>query len=93
MKYDISPDMGEFAGIFMGDGFANNHGNHYIVDITGNSKNEMGYYRDKIIPLISGLFQSRPHMRVIGNTIRLRYNSKEIFRVIQKLGLITGKKR
>lgn len=89
---EITPSSGELVGIFIGDGFANKYGSSYIVEFTGNSKNEVPYFDGTIIPLVSDVFGARPHLRIVGNAIRLRYNSKAMLDGLVEAGLPTGEK-
>lgn len=78
----LNEDLTYFIGLFVGDGFTNKYGNHYMFQFVGH-KQELGFYKDKVIPLAKRLFNIFPNIKedAVGNFIRVDYYSSCLFRL------------
>ncbi len=93
----ISPEICEFVGAFIGDGFFNCYNNkNYQIELTGDSEKDISYHRDYLTPNISKVFPNlRPkfYKSKFKNVIRVRFYSKELFFFLKDVfGFIPGKK-
>lgn len=90
---DLTGDLIEAVGIFVGDGYLRYHGNRKELDISG-SYNEKGYYDNHVIPLFEKIFSIKiigryfPSRKTYGFVIR----KKEIINVFKELGFPSGSK-
>ena len=50
-----SPDLAEFLGVLIGDGFIGSYPGR-MIQITGHKINDKEYYQNHLIPLINGIF-------------------------------------
>jgi hypothetical protein len=90
---EISENIGEFVGFFIGDGFANKYGNQSIIEFVGHPNDDKEYFYYQLIPLIRTIFPDRPHITNRERGLRLRYNSKHMLEKISKeFKLPLGKK-
>lgn len=86
-------DFYEVIGAFIGDGFLNKYGNSYIIQFAGDSRYDFCYYKNKIIPVISRLFDRKPFIRTKGNCMWITFHSKQLFYVlIKRFHMPKGKK-
>src|SRR3989338_10231058 len=77
-----SPDLAEFLGVLMGDGFIGSYPSR-VIEITGNKVNDKEYYQNYLIPLIKRIFDTKVYFRERPNCLRLSIYSKEIFTAIK----------
>jgi len=78
----LNRDLAYFIGLFVGDGFTNKYGFHYIFQFVGH-KQELGFYKNEVIPMAKKLFNITPSLREdkMGNFIRVDYYSSCLFRL------------
>ena len=53
-----SPDVAEFLGVLIGDGFIGSYPGR-MIQITGNKINDKEYYQNYLIPLIKRIFNAK----------------------------------
>jgi intein/homing endonuclease len=85
--------LAEFLGILLGDGNLNKSSN--CITIVG-SLEELDYYNNFVIPLITSIFKIKPNLRFRKdrNAIYIDFNSKYIMDYLSKdLGLVRGSKK
>lgn len=91
-----SEQLAEFLGILTGDGYMNFYKKNYqyMINISGDSRNDYEYLTKYVTPLINGLFNISPHMRIHKNqnTMDLYIISKELFFYLESIGFKRGKK-
>ena len=90
----LSTELCEIVGLFIGDGFTNRYGSHYLIQFTGNVLEEE-YYTLFIIPRIYSLFDLKPYVKKEKdcNAIRINYNSKCFFKMFtERFKFNAGKK-
>lgn len=94
----LNPEICEFIGAFIGDGYLGNYGlnkNQYVLGLAGDKKLDEDYFNSYLKPLIKRNFpftKPKIYYRRDENTIMFRINSKELFRFFINLGFNTGKK-
>lgn len=94
---DLTLQICEFAGTFIGDGCFNLYKNKlYQVEFAGDSRYDSDYYQKVIIPAITNVVPDvRPHVykSKTGNSQRVVFYSKKLFIFFRDfLGFIPGKK-
>lgn len=77
-----SPDVAEFLGVLIGDGFIGSYPGR-MIQITGNKINDKEYYQNYLIPLIKRIFNAKINFYERRNCLRLTIYSKEIFTTIK----------
>ena len=78
----LSDELCEFAGAFIGDGFFNCYKNKvYNIEFAGDSRYDLPYYQNIIIPTISSVIPVRPKIYKVDskNSMRVIFYSKELF--------------
>lgn len=93
----LSNEICEFIGAFIGDGFFNCYNNKlYQVEFSGNSILDLNYYTNTIIPIIKNIFPNinpRIYKVKCKNAIRVVFYSKELFCYLKDVfGFVPGKK-
>jgi hypothetical protein len=90
----ITPELCEFIGTFIGDGFMNKYGNKYIIQITGDYKLDKEYYEKTLTQIIKKVIPTaKPYMVKVDNTLRFTVYSKDLYKYFtEKLKLVNGKK-
>lgn len=93
---ELSRDICEFTGAFIGDGFFNCYKNKlYQVEFAGDSRLDMDYYNKRIIPIMKQIVPNinpRIYKRE-RNSLRIVLYSKELFCFLRDyLGFIPGRK-
>jgi len=80
---ELSKDICEFIGAFIGDGFFNCYNNHlYQIEFSGDSRFDLKYYKETIIPIVKRIVPNViPHIYFVKgkNAIRVTFYSKELF--------------
>jgi hypothetical protein len=91
---EVNPELCEFIGAFIGDGFMNKYGSKHIIQITGDLKLDKEYYRETLIPIITKISpKSNPSLKYKDNTLRLNLYSKGIYELFtQRFKMKSGKK-
>ena len=94
---ELSPNLSEFVGAFIGDGFFNCYKNKtYQVEFAGDSRYDLHYYENMIIPSIKEIFQDlnpRIYKVKTRNSIRVLFWSKKLFLFLKDyFGFVPGKK-
>lgn len=90
LKYDfdinlpLSEDLCEFLGAFTGDGFTNYYGCGYLIQFTGDSRFDLHYCENTLIPIAKSLFGVSPKIIKKGNILRLNIYSKKLFHLLTK---------
>ncbi len=88
-KFDINipltSELAYFIGLFIGDGFTNKYGSYYIIQFTGDKKEEQ-FYRTLITNYCTNLFNITPKIKDdrVSNAIRVNLYSKDLFDLITK---------
>ena len=95
---ELNPEICEFIGAFIGDGYLGNYGlkkNQYVLGLAGDKKLDEDYFNNYLKPLIKRNFPfTRPkiYYRRDENTIMFRINSKELYGFFINLSFKNGKK-
>lgn len=94
---ELSNEICEFMGAFIGDGFFNCYNNKlYQIGFSGDSRLDLEYYTKTIIPNIKKSFPYlNPHIYKIKdkNSMNIIFYSKELFYYLKDvIGFIPGKK-
>ena len=79
---ELSIEICEFIGAFIGDGFFNCYNNKlYQVEFSGDSRYDLEYYNNKIIPIIKSIVSNiKPKIyKREKNSLRVVFYSKELF--------------
>ena len=96
--YNISltPELCEFIGAFIGDGFTGRYGSIYVTQITGHKILDRNYFTNKLQTILKNINpNSNPIIRIMDrdNSIRLTINSKEFHVLLNgRFKLPKGKK-
>lgn len=80
-----SPELAEFIGVLIGDGFIGKYGRHMLIQITGHKINDRAYYCTYLIPLIKKIFNVDAKFYERDTCIRLSIYSKVVFNTIKKV--------
>jgi intein/homing endonuclease len=90
----LTPELCEFIGAIIGDGFTNNYNNNYKVQITGHKVLDKDYYINRLIPIVKLLSsKSNPILSQSSGALRLTLNSKELHILLTKrFNIKAGKK-
>lgn len=98
-KFDIhlplSLELSYFIGLFIGDGFTNKYGYHYIIQFTGDKRKEKIYYSEIIAKFSEELFNLNPKIKEEEKTNALRVNfySLNLFKLItERFKIKAGRK-
>ncbi len=87
-KFDInmslSPELCEFIGAFIGDGFTNKYQSRYFVQITGDKVLDYEYHYNYLNLLCQKTFNSQPRIYVTENGLRFNIYSKTLFEMLTK---------
>ncbi len=84
----ISYNMSELIGAIIGDG--NIYKNRY-VEISGDSKLDMAYFKQNLLPIIENELSYVPSIRMGLFGVRLRINNKKFTIFLNNLGIRSGK--
>ena len=89
-----SPELSEFIGVLIGDGFIGSYGRTTkMIQITGHKINDKKYYYQYLNPLINNIFNTKTHIYEQENGLRLTIYSKKIFETLRdQLDFPVGKK-
>lgn len=97
-KFDINlpltSELAYFMGLFIGDGFTNKYKSGYIVQFTGEKKEEQ-FYKTLISDYCKKLFDISPKIRYDNfcNAIRVNLYSRDLFNLItQRFKISAGRK-
>lgn len=89
----LSPELCEFIGVFIGDGFTNKYRRVYHTEITGDRNLDSNYYYSVLKPICQRLFNVVPHIKEREGYIRLILYSKRLFEMlIQRFKMPAGVK-
>lgn len=93
----LSSQLCEFIGAFIGDGFFNCYKNKlYHIEFAGDSRKDLDYYKEIIIPAIKTVIpEIHPRIQKVKskNSIRIIFYSKKLFCLLKDaFGFIPGKK-
>lgn len=96
-NFNLSKDLCEFIGAFIGDGFFNSYKNKlYQIEFAGDSRYDMEYYSARIIPIIKNYIPDlNPHIYKVKNKNAMRavFYSKKLFYFLKDyLKFTPGKK-
>jgi hypothetical protein len=91
---DISPELCEFIGAFIGDGFMNKYASTYLIQITGDYQLDKQYYKNTLNSIIKQVSpKSKPYMVKVDNTLRFTVYSKDMYLLFtERLHMERGKK-
>lgn len=93
---ELSPEICELIGAFIGDGFFNCYNNKlYQVEFAGDSRFDLDYYNKRIIPIIKEIIPDiKPKIyKREKNSIRVVFYSKALFCFLKDFfGFLPGKK-
>ncbi len=97
IDFELSKDICEFIGAFIGDGMFNLYRNKvYHIEFSGDSRKDLDYYQEGIIPIIQSVIPNlKPHIYKVKdrNCIRILFFSKNLFYFLKDgFGFIPGKK-
>ncbi len=81
---DLSEELCEFIGAFIGDGFTNKYRYLYQTQITGDNVLDSDYYYNRLKPLCEKLFKISPKITQKEGWIRLNIYSKRMFELLTK---------
>lgn len=95
--FQLNTQICEVIGAFIGDGCFNCYKNKvYHIEFAGDSRKDLQYYQDIIIPAIKAVMPKvKPHIYKVRdrNSIRIVFYSKEFFYFLKEVfGFIPGKK-
>jgi len=97
----LTQKLSNYIGIHIGDGYLNinkrknSKSVDYNIEYTGHEVDEIEFHEEYIVPLIRGLFNIEPYLR-IGNktTVRTYFRSKAILTFLKEvIGIPKGNKR
>jgi intein/homing endonuclease len=96
----IDEQVWELLGVCLGDGclstyLTKNSGRRYDVIFTGNSKDDINYYRNFLIPILRAKFNIAitPKIRTDSDTICVVINNKKVFNFFNNIGMPIGRKK
>ncbi len=97
LSFELSENLCEVIGAFIGDGFFNCYNNKlYQIEFAGDSRKDLEYYRDKIIPVLQSVVpELKPHIYFVRNknSIRIVFYSKALFKFFEDgFGFSPGRK-
>jgi len=96
MEGHITPEYAELIGIIIGDGSISYYQNYhqFRLTISLNSKTDIVYAKERVIPLISKIWKITPriYFQPNENNIKIRFYSKEIVEELLEIGLPKNKK-
>jgi hypothetical protein len=99
MKFDINllltKELSYFIGLFIGDGFTNKYGPHYILQFTGDKRKEKYYYSEIISKITSNLFNLLPIIKeeIKTNALRVNFYSLNLYElIINRFKIKAGRK-
>ncbi|OGJ16839.1 hypothetical protein A3K73_08805 [Candidatus Pacearchaeota archaeon RBG_13_36_9] len=80
----LTKELSYFIGLFIGDGFTNKYGHHYLLQFTGDKRKERGFYTDTISKITLNLFKLSPVIKeeVKTNALRVNFYSLNLYRLI-----------
>jgi DNA-binding transcriptional regulator WhiA len=103
MELKKDSNLAEFIGVLLGDGsIAEYHSNvngktktQYRVKITGDAQEDLPYFKEYLIPLITNIFNKEPLLRFKTNerTVELLLFGAEIFQSLLDLGIVQAPKK
>lgn len=88
----FNEDLGEFVGMFIGDGFMGKYSRVRMIQFTGHPNDDREYLENKLVPLIKNIFSVEPHVRIGGRGLRVTCYSKRMYKILKSLKLPSGKK-
>ncbi len=96
-NFKLSPNICEFIGAFIGDGFFNCYNNKlYQIEFAGDNRYDLDYYKNTIIPYIKEvILEVKPHIYFVKNknSLRVVFYSKQLFQFLKnELGFTPGVK-
>jgi len=90
----LNRELAYFIGLFIGDGFTNKYKGNYLVQFTGDKKEEC-FYKTLISGYSKELFNMAPKIKDdrVANAIRINLYSKTLFNMItQRFKISAGRK-
>jgi len=80
----LTKELSYFIGLFIGDGFTNKYGHHYLLQFTGDKRKEKYYYSEIISKITSNLFNFRPVIKeeIKTNALRVNFYSLNLYKLI-----------
>ncbi|HLC72869.1 MAG TPA: LAGLIDADG family homing endonuclease [Candidatus Nanoarchaeia archaeon] len=78
----LSEKLCEFVGAVIGDGFTNQYGGAYEMQITGDRILDKDYYFTRLKPICENLFHITPKITENKNGLRLTIYSKRLFQML-----------
>ena len=90
----ITSEFCEVLGAFIGDGSLNIYQNNkYFVQFTGDSRYDLDYYKNRIIPLVKSLINRNPYIRIKENSMWVTFYSKYLLKILtDRFSMPKGKK-
>lgn len=79
INLELSTELCEFIGSFIGDGFTRRYRNHYLTQFTGDARYEGEYFKFSLAPIAQRLFNVGPSFKMSGNTLRMNFYSKSLY--------------
>ncbi len=89
----MTPEIAEFVGALLGDGYIHHKESRYIIGLTGSPKNDCEYY-EYLANILRKSFCVNPKIRLRQRGVRLTFKSKPVFEFLTKdLGLPFGREK
>lgn len=76
---ELSTELCEFVGAFIGDGFTGRYGSNYLTQFTGDARYEWDYLKYSLAPIAQKLFNIDASLRAVGNTLRMNFRSRSLY--------------
>jgi hypothetical protein len=81
---ELSTELCEFIGAFIGDGFTRQYRKHYLTQFTGDARYESEYFKYSLAPIARRFFNISPSFKTLGNTLRMNFYSKSLYLLLTK---------
>lgn len=93
INLELSTELCEFVGAFIGDGFTGRYGGKYLTQFTGDARYEREYLKHSLAPIAQKLFNLKPSFRAVENTLRMNFRSKTLYLLFtERFQMPLGKK-
>ena len=79
INLELSAELCEFVGAFIGDGFTGHYGSYYLTQFIGDARCEWEYFSRRLAPIAQRLFNVAPHFKVRENTLYMSFYSKSLY--------------
>jgi len=79
INLELSTELCEFMGAFIGDGFTGRYGGSYLTQFTGDARYEWEYFKHSLAPIAQKLFNINARLKAVENTLRMNFRSKSLY--------------